>query len=208
MYNNSEVNVMSFLGGLLIFAGLAIFSGTIIYVFVKVRAKVRDFSQLAFGTDDIIKGFKENEAIQDNKPKSLSGMDSLVIPQIKKDFPDFNVEYAKTKAKEALEEYLNSPEGFKIHNVVFTQYLKHHNTITIIMQAAAEMYDESDKKHQKKYQLNYSYMPIDTSENRLANCPNCGAAAPSTGETVCAYCGSRIFITIENSWDFTEVREI
>lgn len=196
------------LGGILVFAGLAVFAGTIIYVFVRVRRRVRDFSQLAFGTDDIIEGFKQNEASQENKPKSLSGMDSLVIPQIKKDFPDFNVEYAKTKAREALKEFLESPDGLKIYNVVFTQYIKHNKTITIIMQASAEMYDESDKKLQKKYSLNYTYMPVDTSDNKLANCPNCGAPAPTTGESVCAYCGSRIFITIDNAWDFTDVHEI
>lgn len=193
--------------GIFVFLGCCVLGGVVFYVFAIIRNKVKDISQIAFGTEDIIEGFKNNEATEDNTPKSLSGMDSILIPQIKRDFPDFNVEFVKTRAKEELKKYVGNVSGFLVHNVVFNQYNKHNNTITIIMQAAAEMYDENNKKQQKRYQLNYTYMPTDDIENKLANCPNCGAPAPSTGESVCAYCGSRIFITIKNSWVFTEILE-
>lgn len=193
------------ISAIMILISVLIFAGVLIYIFVTVSGHIKRFSNLAFGTSNLLKGLKENEAIYNNTPKSLSGMDTVVIPKIKRDFPDFNVELAKSYAKEELNKHLDNPNGFHVHDVAFKDYIKHNNTRTIIMQAAFETLTDG-QKHQDRYSLNYTYMPTDSVQNQtLANCPNCGAPAPSTGETVCAYCGSRVFITLENAWVFTEI---
>ena len=150
-----------------------------------------------------------NQILEETTPKSLSGCDSLLIPQIRRDFPDFNVDLAKTYAKAALEKKLRVKQNVKVHNVVLHRYNRYNNEKVIIMQAAAE-FTENEKLSQHRYNLNYTYMlGVDGDYTRdAANCPNCGAVASRTGQQVCEYCGSRIADVLANTWEFSEIYEI
>lgn len=67
----------------------------------KIRRDISSASRALFGTSNIIEGIKANS----NEPeaiKSVSGMTSVYLPLIAKDFPDFNLEEFKTRSKTLL----------------------------------------------------------------------------------------------------------
>ena len=68
-----------------IFTGLALI-GAIFFVMFKVRQISREF----FGTPSLIEGLKRQEALEADTPKSVSGMTSVELPRIEKDFPEFH----------------------------------------------------------------------------------------------------------------------
>ena len=77
--------------------------GIAIYV---VRRKAREVAQMAFGTDSLIEGFQRMETDIENTPKSVSAATSLYLPQINRDFPEFNYVDMKVRAENVLKSYL------------------------------------------------------------------------------------------------------
>ncbi len=180
----------------------------VITVINKVKRKVRDFSQMAFGTDSLIEGFKKNEVEAQQTPKSLAGMDSVFLPRILKDFPEFNVDVAKNDVRAELRNYLRDKQSVKIHNVVIRDYKKHKFESVIVMQASAE-YIEGSRKHQKRYNFNYVYALLGAEDetNIAAVCPSCGGPISDTSLANCEYCGARLVKLIEQSWKVKEIVE-
>lgn len=76
--------------------------------YFTIRKKVRDFSEMAFGTTDIKKGFEDLKLQEEITPKSVSGMTSLLLPKICADFEHFNFNEMKEKAENVLLSYLRS----------------------------------------------------------------------------------------------------
>lgn len=190
---------------------LAIFLAVLLFLiglFLYLRYRIRRFSNEVFGTEDVRQVFENIETTEQEKPKSLNGMDMLYLPQIQKDFPDFNPTMADNYAKEALKEHVGKKEGFRVHNVVIAGYEKTSVEYNIIMQAAVE-WKEQGKKVQKRYILHYSYLIKARSGQEVvaANCPNCGGAIESLSWEVCPYCDSRLVNVMKNSWKFTQIRE-
>lgn len=72
----------------------------------KIRNKVREFSRMAFGTEDIREGFQNVEKEAEITPKSVSAATSLYLPQIMRDFPEFHLEEMKNRAENVLSSYL------------------------------------------------------------------------------------------------------
>ena len=200
---------MFFLGGMLIMAIVVI---VIVYKVAKklktVKREVKKMSKMAFGTENIIEGFQKAELDAQQTPKSLSGMDSIILPRIKKDFPDFNVDVAKSDVRRELKNYLRNKQSVKIHNVVIRDYKKHKFESVIIMQASAE-YIEGSRKLQKRYNFNYVYaLAGSLSETNIAAvCPNCGGPVSNTSLAECEYCGSRLVNLIEQSWKVKDISE-
>lgn len=89
---------------LLILVILFIIIGLIIYI----RNKVRDISMKVFNTPDIMEGFREQEIEYENTPKSLSSLDSVMIPRILEDFPNMNIEEMRQIAENSVRNYYNS----------------------------------------------------------------------------------------------------
>lgn len=83
----------------IILAGLAV-AGYIGYRCIK--AKLRQISRAAFGTDSLIEGWEKQADELAATPKSISGMTRIYGPQIQKDFPDFNLEEFKNMAENML----------------------------------------------------------------------------------------------------------
>ena len=195
--------------GIIIF--FAIFLAVLLFfigLFFYVRHKIRQFSHQAFGTSDVRQVLNNMETLEQEKPKSLNGMDMLYLPQIQKDFPDFNPTMADNYAKEALKEHVGKKEGFHVHNVVIAGYEKTSVEYNIIMQAAVE-WKEQGKKVQKRFILHYSYLVKARTGQEVvaANCPNCGGAIESFSWEVCPYCDSRLVNILKNSWKFTQIKE-
>lgn len=192
--------------GFLIFLGsfLAV-AAVVSLIYFQLRSKVRGFSQRVFGNADILKALEDTDSIEDQSPRSLNGCDNLLMPQILKDFPDFDENLAKTYARDILNRKFGHLDGFTIYKVVFAQYLRSAAQKTIVMQAAASFH-ENGKKTQKRYNLHYTYILSGSSETVAANCPNCGGAL-GYGVTVCPYCDSRVANILGNTWKFTEILE-
>ena len=60
--------------------------GALFFVMFKIRQISREF----FGTSSLIEGLKRQEALEDDTPKSVSGMTRVELPRIEKDFPEFH----------------------------------------------------------------------------------------------------------------------
>lgn len=140
----------------------------------------------------------------EESPRSLNGCDSLLMPKILQDFPDFDVTLAKTYVRDYLKNKLANQKNLTIHNVVIAKYLPSGAQKTIVFQAAL-CWTESGKKVQKRYELNYTYL-LDGDTEVAANCPNCGGAL-GYGVNECPYCGSRVANALGNTWTFTEMKE-
>lgn len=77
-------------------------------IVLAIRKKVREFSQMAFGTDSISEGFRKTEMEYANTAKSVAGATRLYLPQIMKDFPEFHLEEMRERAENVLRSYLYS----------------------------------------------------------------------------------------------------
>lgn len=94
---------------------LIIISSVCVYFFFK--KKIENFSQSVFGTKDIMEGFKKQELEYQETPKSVSSMDSALIPKILKDFPHTEVNELKKIAENALIQYFTSLENGKYEKI-------------------------------------------------------------------------------------------
>lgn len=174
-------------------------------VFLILRSKLRRFSRRVFGKADLLKALAEVDSVGQDTPRSLNGCDTLLLPQILRDFPDFDAGLVKTYARDALGKKLGHLEDFTVYNVVIAQYLPTAAQKTVVLQAAVS-YREQGKRLHKRYCLHYAYLVSGSTRTVAANCPNCGGAM-GYGETTCPYCGSRVANVLGNCWEFTEIRE-
>lgn len=170
-----------------------------------IRKIIRSFSRRVFGTTDIVGALKDIDTAHLDTPRSLNGCDTLLLPQILKDFPDFDASLAKTYARNVLRERFGHQQSFTIHNVVISKYLRSAAQRTIVFQAAT-CHRENSETVQKRYDLHYTHLLSAQTDSVAANCPNCGGAL-GYGITTCPYCGSRVANVLGNAWKFTEVLE-
>lgn len=189
----------AFLGGFLAVAiGIAA-------VVIFIRKKIRSFSSQIFGRPDLLGALKDVDTAHLDTPRSLNGCDKLLMPQILKDFPDFDATLSKTYARNILNERFGHQQNFTIHNIVIAKYLRSNIQKTIVFQAAT-CHRENGQPVQKRYDLHYTHMLASDAESVAANCPNCGGAM-GYGITVCPYCNSRVANVLGNTWKFTEIKE-
>lgn len=79
-------------------------------IYITVRRKIRMVSRLAFGTDSLIEGIKSQEDRLATTPKSVTGMTSLCLPQIQRDFPEFSLAEFVQKSENLLRASLAAVE--------------------------------------------------------------------------------------------------
>lgn len=137
--------------------------------------------------------------------RSLNGCDRLLLPQITRDFPDFDPNQVKILCRQFLRERYGSDKGFTVHKVVISQYLRHGAQKTVVLQAAFST-GSGTKLRQRRAHLHYTYLLPGSSAIVAANCPNCGGAL-GYGVTVCPYCDSRVATPMGSTWQFTELTE-
>jgi hypothetical protein len=192
--------------GLWIFLGSFLAVSLVLWIVVgTVKRKLNRFSQRVFGTGNIINVLEHMQTESETMPRSLNGCDTLLLPRILRDFPDYDASLAKTYARDHLLGELGHHPGFTVHNIVIAQYIPSAAQKTIVFQAALS-WKEHNKTLQKRYSLDYTYLLGQAGSSVAANCPNCGAAL-GYGESVCSYCGSRVANILGNTWKFTELRE-
>lgn len=79
----------------------------VIGVYLYIRNRVRNISQQIFNTPNIMEGFKKQELEYQNTPKSLSSLDSVLVPKILDDFPNLNIDEIKKIAENSVMVYYN-----------------------------------------------------------------------------------------------------
>lgn len=76
------------------------------YLFYRIRKKVREVSQMAFGTDNFFEGLKEQNKQMESTPKSVAAVTSIYLPKIMRDFPEFHYDEMKFRAENVLTSFL------------------------------------------------------------------------------------------------------
>ena len=148
------------------------------------------------------KGFQQF----DDRPRSLNGCESIYLPEIRKDFPDFNPTSVYTDAKRALEELLSDKKSLKIHRVVISGYDRTLYEKTVILQAALQ-YEEAGQLLQKRYIMLYSYFLNKNGTTLTSNCPNCGAPISDSSLKACPFCNSLLVNPLGGEWKFADIEE-
>lgn len=177
----------------------------LLILWLVVRKKLRDFSYRLFGTRHLLSVLSRADIQNEDHPRSLSGCDQLIIPQILEDFPDFDVTMAKSYARDYLKKELADKASLTIYNVVLSRYLRSRAQKTIVFQAAVS-YHSGGEKLQKRFDLHYTYLLSGRESTVAANCPNCGGTL-GYGDTVCPYCNSTVVNVMGNTWEFTALKE-
>lgn len=74
----------------------------------RVRSAVGELSQAAFGTRNLAQGLQQQAELLETTPKSVSGMTKIFLPQIEKDFPEFNWAEFRHKTENMLTAFLTA----------------------------------------------------------------------------------------------------
>lgn len=150
--------------------------GILVGSFVIFRKDIKGAIGAISGFTELIK----NERLRDqDDPKSLSSMDSIYLNQIKKDFPDININEMKRQAEKVIldcfnavekkdssgfkdkiksfvEDMINDYSGkkvkfnqFKFHNTVVSNYHKNKAVATITFGSSFQYFLEVDGKDTK-----------------------------------------------------------
>ena len=78
---------------------------------------------------EVVRAIEEGEKLSETTPKSLSAMTNLYLPQILRDFPEFNWEEMQRMVEQAVREYLGQFPDIRIHRTVISGYRKHGETV-------------------------------------------------------------------------------
>ena len=185
---------------IVIIVAAVIFIGVIVRAVKRQTARARSFvRQLlnAAGTEQMV----------EQKPKSLNGADSIFLPRILKDFPEFNLSDVKRTVSEYIKNQLSDRGRVTVHSIVITNYTSAGISREIVFQAAVEI-EKQGHKEQRRFCVVYDFSPESRGDGTLAaNCPNCGAPLSSTAGEVCAYCGSRVSNVLSNKWKIVDMYE-
>lgn len=102
------------LTGIIFLVLLLVVMGIAFLAYIRLRNKVREVSRTAFGTDNIVEGFKQAELDAAMTPKSISAATNLYLPQIMRDFPQFQYDEMRTRAENVLTSYLRAVDEQKV----------------------------------------------------------------------------------------------
>lgn len=74
----------------------------IVLIFLYVRVKLKSFLLANFNTSSISEAFNKTDLESQSTPRSLSSMESIYLPKIKKDFPNLNINELKAQAESVI----------------------------------------------------------------------------------------------------------
>lgn len=80
----------------------------ILAVIIKIKRSVESFSRSAFGTSSLSEGLKQQKIDLSETPRSLQAMTRIFLPQIQKDFPEFNYGEFARQAETLIKTYLSA----------------------------------------------------------------------------------------------------
>lgn len=142
--------------------------------FIYIKTKIQKFSQKWFGTRDIFEGINSQKMKFQEAPKTPYGMDSLILPEINKDFPHMNIKEMKKIAESnimlaiesvnlrRIQSFSNASEQFKdnIQNVI-NRIIEENNSLKIericIHKTVANKYEREESKCNLVFQTAIGY---------------------------------------------------
>lgn len=209
---------------------------TLLGGFVWIRRATRGVRErlgvIKRALDEAIEADKEPE-----KPRSLSSLESVVMPRILKDFPDFNAQVFAQRVRvdakmyyesgvqgkvlyrdDATETFKESFEdrlpddvrgGIEVHKVSVSAYDNATRKKILTCQAAVGFIDKTDIPRERRLVLRYIAGYADDPESPIVgfNCPNCGAPLPAVGARACVYCGTAFSAPVSLGWLLMDARE-
>ena len=110
-----------------------------------IKHKISNFSRQAFGTDNLLEGYKEQKRKLSETPRSVQSMTGIYLPKIHRDFPDFDYDEFKTKAKAVLMGYFNAIATGT------TETLPKEDMTTSLVNHIAEIIEALEANRQKQY---------------------------------------------------------
>ena len=182
--------------------------------------------------DEAIAADKEPE-----KPRSLSSLESVLLPKIQKDFPDFNPKIFAERVRRDAKTYYESgvqgkvlytddatetfksdfedrlpadvKDGINVRRVSIAAYDGSARQKILTCQAAVGFNDTTDTPRERRLVLVYiaGYADDPDSPVKGFNCPNCGGPLPAAGARVCAYCGTAFTAPVALGWMLSDARE-
>lgn len=78
---------------------------------IVIKNKLRDVSRSLFGTNSFIDGINKQKEEMSETPRSLHAMTSVYLPQIMRDFPQFDYELYRNKTKSLLRSYFTAVQS-------------------------------------------------------------------------------------------------
>lgn len=127
--------LFSFIPVLFLAVAILALAGSLWHFYRRAKRTAKDL----FGTDSLSTLVQTREAEQANTPKSVSGMTSLYVPQIQKDFPELNWVELKGIAENHLKQYMKEHNLLSphIHKTEIRTYLKQSGTCIIVFQSSS-----------------------------------------------------------------------
>ncbi len=92
---------------ILIIVGIIVFF-SVKKAMLKVKHQLHYASMKFFNTPNLIDGIQKQKLLSESTPKSISAMTSVCLPNIRRDFPDFNYDEFKQKAENLLLNYFTA----------------------------------------------------------------------------------------------------
>ena len=192
---------------LLTLAGLLLVVLTFYFLFRRlVRRSLQGLRNLGNHLiDRFFRGLSQIETHDEEKPKSLPKLETMLLPQVLKDFPDFDLAMAKNQVKDSLMETYGKFPQFRIHNIVLAEY--HKTSLKRSLTFYAALCWRQERLIQKRLAVTMEFQCVKDKRNPAVNCPNCGATL-GFGDLECPYCGTRINDRRDQEWAFDSVREV
>ena len=126
----------------------------VVIAVVKIRRRMRRFLNSAEVclVRELVRSAQNGELQQEEQPKSLGGMTSIYLPQILRDFPEFNWEELRAEVEQSVKELLEtknvrSAGAVRIHKTVISRYQKYNGTASILCETAAEYWSQAENGH-------------------------------------------------------------
>lgn len=120
---------------------------------VKIRRRMRRFFNSAEVrlVRELVRSAQNGELQQEEPPKSLGGMTSIYLPQILRDFPEFNWEELRAEVERSVKELLETKNvraagAVRIHKTVISRYQKYNGTASILCETAAEYWTKTENQ--------------------------------------------------------------
>lgn len=133
-------------------------------------------------------------------PKSLGNMEKMILPQVRRDLPDFDPEAMKETVRKHLLGLYGERENFQIPIVALRDYQKQPHK-KILTYEAALCWNEK-----KPLQKRVSISVVGEEVTPLSACPSCGAAV-SPEDRCCSGCGQKLPDRNAFRWSVSSVKE-
>lgn len=181
----------------------------VVILYLIVRRKAKQFLGDYFNASSFKEALEKSEIEYDETPKSLSSMDTIYLENLKRDFPDLNINEIKSDAEKVIVDVLKAIENkneealissdkinsfikskitnddvsyknIKIHKTVLNKYEKKEYVATICIASSVE-YILNNKKHQTRFKLEYIYI---INALKVGNVKALGLNCPNCGAPV------------------------